>query len=250
MSERERVTRAYWESQHTKPRARLPSGLRDVGTRDALRLLRSHVAPGARVLEIGCAPGRHLAYLAAKRHARICGLDYSEPGIKYARELFAQLKLEGEFRCEDVFSTTFEEGSFDVVYSLGVVEHFDDPRLLIEKHLRLAKTGGLALIVVPNYGGLYGRLQGYFEPENLAIHNLDIMSPDKLRRLVPAGLAQETSAYRTGRISPWIIGFHRRWPAALAKGVSYALNTLGMLQPFDVSPLCPLLVLKMRRAST
>jgi 2-polyprenyl-3-methyl-5-hydroxy-6-metoxy-1,4-benzoquinol methylase len=248
MTDRQRVTRDYWESAHSKPRFRVPSGLWDVGMKNVLRLLRSHVEPGASVLEIGCAPGRHLAYLAVERRARVCGVDYSKPGIAYCRELFAHLNLEGEFHCEDVFSTTLPEGTFDMVYSLGVVEHFDDPRSLIEKHVRLAKPGGLALIVIPNYGGIYGRLQGYFEPQNLEIHNVDIMSPEKLRSLAPADLAPESSAYPAGRLSPWIVGFYRRWPAPVAKGVSYALNALGLVQPFDVSPLCPLLVLKMRRA--
>ena len=244
----QKVTRAYWEAtHHSRPRLRLPSSL-NVGTRNVLRLLRSNVPQGARVLEIGCAPGKHLAYLALKQRARVSGLDYSEPGIASCRELFAAMNLDGEFRCENVFATAYPEGSFDVVYSLGVIEHFDDPGPLIEKHLLLAKVGGLVLIVVPNYAGLYGRLQRHFDPENLDIHNLDVMTPEKLRRLAPPRLARDPVAYRYGRLSPWIIHFQSKWPAPLAKGLSYALNALGVVQPFDVSALCPLVAMTMRRA--
>jgi hypothetical protein len=38
-------------------------------------------------------------------------------------------------------------------------------------YLGLLKPGGKALIIIPNYGVIYGRLQQYFDPENLALHN-------------------------------------------------------------------------------
>jgi 2-polyprenyl-3-methyl-5-hydroxy-6-metoxy-1,4-benzoquinol methylase len=242
----EKTTKAYWEASHSQPRWRLPSRL-NVGTSNILRLLGRKVEPGMKVLEIGCAPGKHLAYLAKKRQARVCGLDYSEPGIAFSKELFSRLRLAGEFRCENVFATEFPESSFDVVYSLGVIEHFDNPLPLIEKHLLLASVGGLVLLAVPNYAGIYGRFQRHFDPENLKIHNLDIMNRKTLTRLAPKGLACETVVYPSGRLSPWIIHFETKWPVPVAKGMSYALNALGLLQPFEIGPLCPMLVLSMRR---
>jgi len=245
----EKISRAYWESTHTQPRWRLPSKL-NVGVGNVLRLLRSHVQPGMRVLEIGCAPGKHLAYLAKVRGARVCGLDYSEPGIANSRELFQRLGLEAEFRCEDLHQSTFPERSFDVVYSLGVVEHFRNPNPAIQRHLTMAKPGGVVLITVPNYGGLYGRIQRYFDPENLGIHNLDIMSPAELRRLAPAEMLEDVKACRSGRLSPWIINFEKKWSAPVARVVSLALNVLGLLQPFEIGPLCPFLMLKMTKRTT
>jgi 2-polyprenyl-3-methyl-5-hydroxy-6-metoxy-1,4-benzoquinol methylase len=200
-----------------------------------------------RVLEVGCAPGKHLAYLAKLRKARVYGVDYSEPGIAFSKQLFSRLHLQGEFRCEDVFTTTFPKGFFDVVYSLGVIEHFDNPRAVIEAHVLLARIGGLVLIAVPNYAGIYGRLQRFFDPENLKIHNLDVMNCETLTDLAPKHLACKPLAYRSGRLSPWIIHIRERWPATLAKGISYALNALGLVQPFEIGPLCPLLVLSMKR---
>src|SRR5260370_32997028 len=96
----ERTTRVYWEATHSQPRWRLPSRL-SVGTSNILRLLGSRVQPGMQVLEIGCAPGKHLAYLARKRQARVCGLDYSEPGIAFSKELFSRLGLDRDFRCRN-----------------------------------------------------------------------------------------------------------------------------------------------------
>jgi 2-polyprenyl-3-methyl-5-hydroxy-6-metoxy-1,4-benzoquinol methylase len=242
----EKVTQAYWETTHTQPRWRLPSRL-NVGVSNILRLISTRVKPGMRVLEIGCAPGKHLAYLAKVRQARVYGLDFSESGIAFTRELFSRLGLIGEFRCENILAATLPEAFFDLVYSLGVIEHFDDPRPIIERHLCLVKPGGLVLITVPNYGGFYGRLQRHFDPENLSIHNLQVTHCEALIRLAPKHLACVARAYRSGRLCPWMIHFEKRWPAPVAKGVSYLLNALGLLQLFDIGPLCPLLVLSMTR---
>ena len=238
----------HWRSTHSQPRWRLPSRL-NVGVDNALRVIGSYVQPGMRVLEIGCAPGKHAAYLVKVRRAQFCGLDYSEPGIEYCRELFRRLGLEGEFRCEDLFSSSFPERSFDVVYSLGVVEHFQNPQPVVERHLTMAKPGGVVLITVPNYGGLYGRIQRHFDAENLGIHNLDIMSPAELLRLAPPGMLENARAFRSGRLSPWIVNFAKKWPGSVAKAASYALNAVGLVQPFDIGPLCPLLVLTIRKGA-
>jgi hypothetical protein len=41
------------------------------------------------------------------------GLDYSEPGIKTSKELFAKFGISGDLRC-DVFETSFAKGSLIV----------------------------------------------------------------------------------------------------------------------------------------
>lgn len=238
----------YWRGTHSQPRWRLPSKL-NVAARDLLRIVGVHIKPGMRVLEIGCAPAKHLAYFAKVRKASVCGVDYSEPGIKFSRELFSRLNLEGEFRCENIFSTTLPEASFDLVYSLGVIEHFADARSIVEKHLYLTKPGGRVVITIPNFGGVYGRLERHFCPELLNLHNLHIMSCEALVQLAPEHLACEAVAQRSGRLSPWIINFEKKWPGTLAKATAIALNALGLIQPFDIGPLCPLLVLRMKKCA-
>src|SRR5206468_2653441 len=129
-------------------------------------ILRHHVRPGDRFLEIGCAPGKMLAWVAAVLKASVSGLDYSERGLATSRRLFKALNLAADFRCEDLRQTTFPSASFDVVVSFGVIEHFDDPREVVGKHLDLVKAGGTALMTVPDYRGIYGRLQRYFDADS------------------------------------------------------------------------------------
>ena len=194
----ELTTRDHWDSAWERPpRWRLPSKL-FVSTRNLQRVIAPHVRPGMRYLELGCAPGKMLAWVASDLGARVSGLDYSERGIEWARRLFDTLGLEADLRCEDVWSTTFDRGGFDVVFSAGLIEHFDDPSALVRQHVTLVKPGGRAIITVPNYGGIYGRLQGWFDPDNLALHNLSIMSTEAMRAS-GAGRSRRRRACLSGR---------------------------------------------------
>jgi 2-polyprenyl-3-methyl-5-hydroxy-6-metoxy-1,4-benzoquinol methylase len=228
-------------------RMRLPSPWMIV-TRDLQRLLRKHVRPRDRFLEIGCAPGKYLAWVAAELQADVSGLDYSERGLAAARKLFEALRLRGDLRGEDLRETTFPPGSFDVVASYGVIEHFADPREVVRAHLRLVKPGGLALMTVPNYRGVYGRLQRYFDASRLEGHNLDIMTCDALKTLAPETGVDSVRTYAAGRLSPWSVQMAKRWPAAISFVVAHTANVAALLQPVDVPALSPMLVLEVRRA--
>jgi 2-polyprenyl-3-methyl-5-hydroxy-6-metoxy-1,4-benzoquinol methylase len=123
--------------------------------------------------------------------------------MRYARELFETLHLMADLRCEDMFAHTFSRHSFDLVYSLGVIEHFNDPLPVVEIHTQLLKPGGVALITIPNYSGLYGWLLQRFAPESLAIHNMDIMSPVALKNLAPSDPRYRARSWPHGKL--WLI---------------------------------------------
>jgi SAM-dependent methyltransferase len=244
-----KTSREYWETQHTRrPRLRFPSSL-SIPMRDSQRLLRAHVRPGDSVLEIGHAPGKHLAYVAKTLRAKVSGLDYSTGGVDFSQRLFETLGIDGDLRCEDVFDTTFADGSFDLVYSRGVIEHFDDPRPIVRIHAKLLKPGGVALMTVPNYGGIYGHLQKRFDPDNLALHNLEIMSREGLARLAPSDLVRDVHAFSFGRVNPGLVNLYRRWPRVAERMFSLFVNRIGLLQPCDIDSLSSLLVLRMVRST-
>jgi 2-polyprenyl-3-methyl-5-hydroxy-6-metoxy-1,4-benzoquinol methylase len=199
------------------------------------------------VLEIGCAPGKTLAWLAKVMDCRVAGLDYSSRGLGFARDLFRALEIEGDLRCESLDATTFAASSFDVVFSVGVIEHFDDPREIVRQHVALTRPGGQTIIVIPNYGELYGWMQARFDPANLLLHNLVIMTPEALVALQPREMVSEARAYAAGYLSPWLVNFDKRWPRVIAKGVTYFLNGVGLMQPFEIPSLCPSLVLELTR---
>src|SRR6266851_3138519 len=114
-------------------------------------------------------------FAAVALRAQVSGLDYSVTGVDAAKRFVSSLHVQADIRQEDIFHHSFRESSFDVVGSFGLIEHFDDPREIIRKHVQLVRPGGIALIVIPDYLGVYGRWQRYFDPENLEIHNTKIM---------------------------------------------------------------------------
>ncbi len=248
MTENEKTELEHWESAWTiRPRKRFPSGL-DIGTRNVLRLLRQYLRPGIRYVEIGCAPGKILSWVAREIQGPVCGVDYSPTGADTATWLCGGLGVHADIRCEDAMNSTFEEGSFDLVFSCGLIEHFEDPAPMVRAHVRLLAPGGTALIAVPNYSGIYLKLQAWCDPNNLAIHNLRIMNERAMCALAPLTPNLTSSAFNYGSFSPWLISLSAKM-GRMGTLITWGFNFLAHLQPFRIKGLCPLVVLEVKRAS-
>jgi len=238
----------HWDDQWvTRPRPTLPSLLR-VDTRNRARLLKRVVKPGMTFLEIGCAPGKMLAHAAGVLGASVAGVDYSPLGIQWCREVFAGVGLKADLRCEDVFNTTFEPASFDVVHSMGVIEHFADPTRIVRVHAELLKPGGIAIVAIPNLTGLYATLARYFSPDLLALHNLSIMNCHALGSLAPADLVDGVEVFPFGQMCLDAVNIGRRWHPFAARPLYYLTEMLSAAQVVHIPALCPYLVLQFRRS--
>lgn len=227
---------AHWDDGwDVRPSTRFWSPF-DPATSDLHRLLKRHIAPGADVLEIGFAPGKTLAWVALKRGAKVSGIDYSPRGTAAARDLFERAGLAGDLRTEDAFHSSFAPNSFDCVYSVGLVEHFDDPRAIVAAHVALARPGGTIVILVPNYGGRIGRLQNRLDPENIAIHNLAIMRPKALAALFDPAQVRSATGFKYGRLTLWGLSLPRAMPARLALALQRGFGLARNLVPVRVTP--------------
>jgi ubiquinone/menaquinone biosynthesis C-methylase UbiE len=96
--------------------------------RDELILSGTELAPGTRLLEVGCGVGAVLAILGQAFPAvELTGVDVEERQLETARAHFAALGLEADFRRADALDLPFEDGSFDHVWMMWFLEHLDDP---------------------------------------------------------------------------------------------------------------------------
>jgi len=233
----------HWDRREGGAKPRLPSKLNAV-VGDLLALIDPLVTPGSRVLEIGCAPGKFLLWCALAKQARACGVEYADNSHKMTVQLFADANAGADIRKEDIMQTSFEPGSFDVVYSFGVVEHFTDPRPMVKKHVEMLRPGGKAIITVPHFGGGYGWLAQRMGRENYEQHNVSIMSERGMLGLAPEGAQARSYAY--GRLSPWQLPWDR-FPRPVSRLACYGLNAIALLQPIEIKPLCPWLVLEITR---
>lgn len=133
--------------------------------------------PERNILEIGGAPGQYLMYMAKNFGYRVASLDYSSAGNAQTVQNFKKAGMAVDVYERDLFSEKFSQGipQFDIVYSLGFVEHFENLQDVIARHLQLLKPGGKLIIGVPNLRGIYKWFLKQTAPGHLAIHNLKSM---------------------------------------------------------------------------
>ncbi len=102
---------------------------------------------GSRVLEIGCGCGSE-AERFARAGADYTAVDLTNAAVSITRRRFQLANLEGRFVQGDAESLPFADGSFDLVYSHGVLHHTPDtPRTIREVH-RVLCPGGRAVIML------------------------------------------------------------------------------------------------------
>ena len=87
---------------------------------------------------------------AAGEGARAFGVDISPAVVADARRGFADAGLDLRGVQGDVRALPFRDASFDAVYSMGTVEHFDDTDGALREIFRVLRPGGAAVIGVPN----------------------------------------------------------------------------------------------------
>jgi SAM-dependent methyltransferase len=92
---------------------------------------------------------RILRYAADKR-ADVHGIDISIEMIRQAAEAFEEGPARRRLIVSDVRAIAFADGTFDALYSMGTIEHFDEYALAVKECHRVLKKGGLAIIGVPN----------------------------------------------------------------------------------------------------
>lgn len=133
---------------------------------------------GKTCVEVGGAPGTYLAYLRRALGVDVTCLDYSAVGCEAARENFRLLGIEGDVICADFLSGDVVLPKFDVVYSLGFVEHFENLEEVVARHVALLQPGGRLILGVPNFLGVNHWFMKRLAPELLAGHHLPAMDLD------------------------------------------------------------------------
>jgi SAM-dependent methyltransferase len=129
-------------------------------------------------LEIGGAPGQYLMYMAKAYKYQPHSLDYSETGNEQTLRNFRAARMQVRVYKKDLFAGNCERDmpQFDLVYSLGFIEHFDDLNEVVKRHVALLKPGGTLLLGTPNLRGIYRFFLCRTAPDHVAVHNLDTMN--------------------------------------------------------------------------
>ncbi len=133
------------------------------------------------LFEVGCGSSGWLPYFAKQYGLTVSGVDYSEVGCKIAEKNLQLLKIEyGEIICQDIFDPSWMGGrGYDVIFSYGVIEHFEKPEDIIKIFKSLTNSGGTIVTLVPNLNGLNGWLTRYFMKDVYKMHR--VITREQLR---------------------------------------------------------------------
>jgi 2-polyprenyl-3-methyl-5-hydroxy-6-metoxy-1,4-benzoquinol methylase len=129
-----------------------------------------------KVLEIGCAPGKWLAFMARKFNLEPHGIEYSELGMQATLKNMQLLGFKNASIKSGDFFKIVPQPIFDVVMSFGFIEHFTDVDSVIDRHIQWLKPEGTLVLGIPNFSGINNIIQTILNPEILNKHNLDIMN--------------------------------------------------------------------------
>ena len=145
--------------------------------------LTSRLAPGSRVLDVGCGPGQFSKLLGEQGFA-VQGIDNSTEMLVIARQKVPGVK----FQRMDMRHLEYPDSSFDGLLAAYSIIHIPTPELpgVLAEFRRVLRVGGLALFITQ---------QG--EPDQIVDDPLaagvkifvNFFSKDRLQRLLsPAGL--------------------------------------------------------------
>lgn len=212
---------------------------------DVLR--RHHVRTS---LELGGFPGHYALWLRKYRGVAAELLDFVIDRQQFAALLKTNgLAPDAVRTIEADLFTHLPDKRYDLVYSLGLVEHFTDTRAILEKHLAYLADDGVLLIEIPNFRGLNGLVQKTFDRDVYDKHNIACMDPRVLRKTCEElGLVIERADYHV-RFGVWLEAAETR-PRLLRWAVS-SLSLLGQAAfkfvPFKSPQFSPYIVLVARR---
>jgi SAM-dependent methyltransferase len=126
--------------------------VRLVGARH-VRMLSRGLAPGARVLDVGCGRGVLLASLADR--------GFEVHGFEISAAAAAGTDPRADIRVgKDLAEAGYPDAWFDEVILWHVLEHLPDPRRTLAEIHRILKPSGRLIVAVPNYSSLQARWSG------------------------------------------------------------------------------------------
>lgn len=115
--------------------------------------------PCDRFLEIGCAWGRWCIAASRVGYREVVGVDPFVPALEVGHRVAEELGADVQFVGADGRHLPFAAGSFDVVFSYSVFQHWskDHVRAALDEIARVLRPGGQALVQLTSTTGVFGQ---------------------------------------------------------------------------------------------
>ena len=101
------------------------------------------------ILDAGCGIGRNSFWPLKYNAKEVVAFDYSKETVAIAKKNLAYFS-----NCDVVYKSIYDidySKKFDIVFSIGVIHHLEDPKKAVSMLTQAAKDGGTVLIWVYGY---------------------------------------------------------------------------------------------------
>jgi len=142
-----------------------------------------------RILDVGCGTGTMLGHLASYGKAE--GVDIDEEAVGYCHERGLL-----DVRLGEATDLPFDDGTFDLVTALDVVEHLDDDVAALREMRRVLRPGGQLLMTVPAHRFMWG------DQDEVNLHKRRYVASEVRDRLTAAGFDVRRLTYINALMFP------------------------------------------------
>jgi len=171
------------------------------------KLLRQAVSENnaTSAIELGGFPGYYAIFLKKYLGLKTTLFDFyvHQPVLKEVLQANQLEEKDIKVIEGDLFQYQPKE-QYDLVLSCGLIEHFNDTKDIIARHLPFLKPGGTLFITLPNFTGVNGWVQRQYDPGNYEKHNISSMNPPLLAEYCKELGLKNVEAYYYGRFSIWL----------------------------------------------
>lgn len=199
--------RGYYGLFDERSRLDTPEGA--IEFQQTLGILKEHLAPDSRILDLGGGPGRYALELVRSGYHVVLA-DISPELLDAARQMFVEERLPGSIESIDEVNAVdlgrYDDNSFDAVLALGPFYHLvgeDERERAATEIYRVLRPSGTAFVAyIPRISGITGLI------ERAALRPNQV-PPDVLRETA------ETGVFRNASDSGFQEGYYP-WPGEIA----------------------------------
>lgn len=205
------------------------------------------MSKGDSAIEIGGFPGTISIFFHKNYGLNVSILDYYiDTSIVQNLEKRNGLTPNTIHCIEHDFFSYKSDVKYDLVYSIGFIEHFEDTGDVIKRHVDLMANNGNLMIVLPNFLGINGFIQKQFDRHNYDAHNLKSMDIDFLKETMTQLPVKDVYIDYTGKPMVWLepdASRNCKFKRMAVKALSYLIKLIPIKGKF----LSPYIIIRAKK---
>jgi len=198
------------------------------------------------LLEIGGFPGYYSVWAKREMAVEATLLDFVvHEQIVRQLEVVNGVDEQGITTLEADLFEYIPNKKFDLVMSNGLIEHFEDTRAIIQRHIDFLSEQGVLFISLPNFRGLNGWFQKTFDPDNYNKHFIGCMDVHYLNEICEQLSLKNVKVGYSGRFMLWLEDErrHQIWVRIVMRVTWLSFKLVTRVFPFESRFLSPHIII-------